>query len=118
MNISKKLCNLRTEYNLTQSQLAKIAGVSDKAISAWELGTRDPKIKSIQNICAYFGIDLNSFIDQSTETYKKDGLTPNSGSEPIGPAKRALLEAVKDVDDASAQVILDIVQSVKKLRGE
>ena len=70
-NISRKIYSLRTNYNLTQAQLAKIAGVSDKAISAWELGTRDPKIKSIQKICAHFGIDVNSFIDQSTEVYKE-----------------------------------------------
>lgn len=70
-NISQKIYNLRTEYNLTQAQLAKIAGVSDKAVSAWELGTRDPKIKPIQNICVHFGIDVNSFIDQHTETFEK-----------------------------------------------
>lgn len=69
-NTSKKIYNLRTQYSLTQAQLAKIAGVSDKAISAWELGTRDPKIKSIQKICDYFGIAVNSFIDQSTEEYE------------------------------------------------
>ena len=79
-NISRKIYSLRTNYNLTQAQLAKIAGVSDKAISAWELGTRDPKIKSIQKICAHFGIDVYSFIDQSTEVYnERPTPVPESG---------------------------------------
>ena len=66
-NISKKIVDLRADHDLTQSELAKIAGVTNKAISAWENGTREPKIKPIQKICAYFGIDLNSFIDEHTE---------------------------------------------------
>lgn len=68
--ISERLCQLRADKDLTQSQLAKIAGVSDKAISAWELGTRDPKLKFIRNICNHFGIDINSFIDESSENYQ------------------------------------------------
>ena len=48
MKISEKIYRLRTEKNLTQSELAKIAGVSDKSVSAWENGLRDPKIKPIQ----------------------------------------------------------------------
>jgi len=69
VNVSTKIYNLRTQKDLTQSQLAKIAGVSDKAVSAWELGTRDPKLKSIQNICNHFGIDINSFVDETRDNY-------------------------------------------------
>lgn len=94
MNISKKIYNLRAEYNLTQSQLAKIAGVSDKAVSAWELGSRDPKLKPIQNICSYFGIDLHSFIDQNTDTYKKQP-TPVSESGPVDPLDAQLMDLLR-----------------------
>ena len=69
MKIAEKIYRLRTEHDMTQSQLAKIAGVSDKAVSAWEAGTRDPKIKSIQGICSHFGIDINRFIDEDTNDY-------------------------------------------------
>lgn len=58
MKISSKLYKLRTEYDLTQEEFAKIAGVSAKSVSAWELGTRDPKIQPIRNICSHFGIDI------------------------------------------------------------
>lgn len=69
MDISQKIYKLRTENGLTQSELAKIAGVSDKAVSAWELGTRDPKIQPIRNICNRFGIDVAAFIDESNDVY-------------------------------------------------
>lgn len=72
MEISKKIYALRNNYNLTQTEFAKIAGVSDKSVSAWENGSRDPKVKPIQRICDHFGIDINSFIDKDNDTYKPD----------------------------------------------
>ena len=69
MNASQKIYKLRTQRGMTQAELAKIAGVSDKAVSAWESGTRDPKLKAIQNICTYFNLDLNSFVDESTDDF-------------------------------------------------
>ena len=67
MNISQKIYELRTRKDMTQAQIARIAGVSDKAVSAWESGTRDPKLKAIQNICYYFNLDMNSFVDETSD---------------------------------------------------
>lgn len=72
MKISSKLYKLRTECDLTQEEFAKIAGVSAKSVSAWELGTRDPKIQPIRNICTHFGIDMNVFIDENIDYHKPD----------------------------------------------
>lgn len=72
MDVSKKIFKLRTELNLNQSEFAKIAGVTDKAVSAWELGTRSPKIEPIRRICARFGIDMNSFVDETSDVYKSE----------------------------------------------
>lgn len=69
MNVSQKINKLRIQKDMTQAEIAKIAGVSDKAVSAWESGKRDPKIKAIQNLCAYFHLDLNAFIDDQTEDF-------------------------------------------------
>lgn len=77
MEISRKIYLLRTENKLTQSEFAKIAGATDKAVSSWENGTRSPKLKYTKPICEYFGIDLNAFIDESNEIYKA-GLPSNA----------------------------------------
>lgn len=79
MNISQKIYKLRIQKDMTQAEIAKIAGVSDKAVSAWESGKRDPKVKAIQNICTYFHLDLNAFIDEQTEDFVPvlpDNITP------------------------------------------
>ena len=41
MSISKNIKKLRLEHNLSQKEFAKIAGVSDKAVSTWENGTKE-----------------------------------------------------------------------------
>lgn len=70
MEMSRKIYLLRTENNLTQSEFAKIAGATDKAVSSWEKGTRSPKLQYTKPICEHFGIDLNTFIDEGNDIYK------------------------------------------------
>lgn len=41
-DVSQNIIKLRKHYNLTQADLGKIVGKSDKAVSAWENGTRSP----------------------------------------------------------------------------
>lgn len=72
MEISRKLYLLRTDHGMTQAEFAKIAGVSDKAISSWEKGIRSPKVQYIMPICDYFGIDLNTFVDESNDIYRPE----------------------------------------------
>lgn len=76
MDISEKIRTLRRDKGLTQAELAQIAGVSAKAVSAWELGTRDPKIGPIKKICIHFGMDLNAFIDVSSDFTKQKAPLP------------------------------------------
>lgn len=77
MNVSHKIFKLRMQKGMTQAEIAKIAGVSDKAVSAWESGTRDPKLKAIQNICSYFNLDMNSFVDETL-----DDFAPSNSARP------------------------------------
>lgn len=88
MEISRKIYLLRTESGLTQSEFAKIAGVTDKAVSAWEQGKRDPKIKYIKPVCNHFGIDVNSFIDETSDIYKS---SLPSNITPLAPMKKVPL---------------------------
>jgi len=43
--------------------------------------------------------------------------TPDTESGQIGPNKQALLDAVKDCDEETARIILDVIRSVKQLNG-
>lgn len=67
MNVGQKLYALRMKKGITQLELAKIAEVSDKTVSAWEAMTRTPKVGSIRKICNYYGLELETFIDESVD---------------------------------------------------
>lgn len=66
--ISKNIKILRERYNLSQKELAVIAGVSDKAVSSWERGTKEPRMGAIQKLAEHFNLKKSNLIED-------DGMT-------------------------------------------
>lgn len=59
-----QISKIRIDNNLTQMELAKILGVSDKTVSSWENGNTTPDSETIKKICSEFGISLSAFVLQ------------------------------------------------------
>ena len=76
MKISEKLIQLRTEHDLTQDELGKIAGASNKSVSAWERGDKTPRLKYVQAICTHFGLDMYDFVDEETDLIEEKESSP------------------------------------------
>jgi len=57
------LKNIRTEKNLTQSEIAKMAGVDVTMISKIELGERRPSVEVAKKIAAVLGFDWTRFFE-------------------------------------------------------
>lgn len=56
MGIRENIVELRKRYDITQEELAKIAGVSRGAVSQWEGGFSEPRMGSIQRIADHYGL--------------------------------------------------------------
>ncbi len=56
------LRKLRLSRNLSQFQLGKLIGVSDKAISKWENSYSKPKCTSIMKISEVFSVDVEELM--------------------------------------------------------
>ena len=54
--IGDKIKKLRKEKGLSQSDLAKIVGVTDKAVSTWECGSKIPRMGAVEKMVAFFGV--------------------------------------------------------------
>ena len=54
--ISKRIYELRKEKNISQGGLAKVIGVTQKAIDFWEKGINEPKATYIINLAKFFGV--------------------------------------------------------------
>lgn len=58
----KTLREWRDAAFLTQEELADKAGVTNKAVSAWELGIAQPRVKNIRALAAALGITPGQII--------------------------------------------------------
>lgn len=61
MKIGQKIKELRLEQNLSQMQLAKNIGVSQKAVDYWERNVNEPKASYIIALVKTFGITFDEF---------------------------------------------------------
>lgn len=64
MSISNNIKKLRARYDLTQQDIADIAGVTNKAVSAWETGHKEPRMGAIEKIAQRFGIKKSNIIEE------------------------------------------------------
>lgn len=64
MGIGTNIKKLREMYQLSQKDLARIAGVSDKAVSTWENDIKEPRMGAISKMAAYFGIKKSNIIEE------------------------------------------------------
>ena len=63
MSIAENIKRIRLEHGLSQAELGKIAGVSDKAVSTWELGIKVPRMGAVEKMANYFGIAKSVIVD-------------------------------------------------------
>ena len=59
--IGKHVAERRKALGLTQAELARQLGVTDKSVSKWERGVCLPDVSLYQPLCALLGITLNEF---------------------------------------------------------
>ena len=81
MSIAENIKRIRTEHGLSQAELGKIAGVSDKAVSTWELGIKTPRMGAVEKIANYFGIAKSAIVDDVQSTSATSAVPP--GFQPM-----------------------------------
>ena len=61
MKLGERIKELRIEKNFSQMQLAKIIGVSQKAIDYWERNVNEPKASYIISLVNVFDVSFDEF---------------------------------------------------------
>ena len=56
------ICYLRTEKGLSQSQLGDIMGVSNKAVSKWEMGISKPRPAMLVTLASFLGVTVEELL--------------------------------------------------------
>lgn len=76
MSIAENIKRIRLEHGLSQSELGKIAGVSDKAVSTWELGLKTPRMGAVEKMANYFCITKSAIVDDAPMTSLQKPVVP------------------------------------------
>ena len=74
MGTAENIKLLREHYQLTQEDLGKIAGVTDKAVWTWENGTSIPRMGPLQKIADHFGFPKTALLEDDPEKLFVDPL--------------------------------------------
>lgn len=61
-SFGNKIFDLRTSFKLSQSQLAEMVGVTNKAVSKWENGKSKPTTNVIRKLAALFHTDIDDLL--------------------------------------------------------
>lgn len=103
-----RLCASRGE---SPTAVSKNIGLSNAAPSGWKSGKKPSQV-TLEKLAAYFGVTK----DELTGEEQKEKLNTLDGIEleKLSPARRALLEALEDMDDENIMKIVRIAQAVKK----
>ena len=68
MSIGTNIKMLRTNAGLSQAELGKIAGVTDKAVSTWEADIKTPRMGAVERMASYFGVPKSAILDDGYQT--------------------------------------------------
>ena len=109
MDVGRRIRVLRQEKNLSQRQLAHLAGVSNGTISITEKNKSDPSVGLLQKIVGGLGISIAEFFEEKQEEQEKFFYPAvefiNIGSGPV-----EYLQMGKSIEGRSMQVLREVWQ--------
>ena len=103
-----KLC---AAHDKSPTAVSKEIGLSNAAASGWKNGKK-PSAVTKQKLADYFGVTVEELTGE--EQKEKPNALDGIELEKLSPARRALLEALEDMDDENIMKIVRIAQAVKK----
>lgn len=106
MSSGENIKRLREAHGMTQAQIAEIAGVTDKAVSTWENGVKEPRMGAIRRIAAYFGVKNSDIVDDADILEKKKAAPETPGAE------KQLLEIFRQLDEEGQRLAIGMMKTL------
>lgn len=121
MNFGKNLKSLMTDENITQTELAKKIGYTQRAVSKWVNGQAEPTESAIIKCAKYFNITADELLGISSIS-ETNTPTPTVSAIHAGAAlsekEKALLKAFKNLLPETQDFVLRSVQSLSETNVE
>lgn len=107
MTVADNIKTIRSIFNVTQRELAEVAGVTENAVSKWENGYAEPRMGAVEKIAACYGLSkLNIIEDGGMDNF--DPVTRKErpaipGAIPIQPSPVAYLPVMGNIHAGLAE---------------
>lgn len=99
-----KIKNLRQQKNLSQSELAKIIGVSQKSISDYEIGKTQPDYDTLIKFANYFHTTIDNLLG-----YQNPYLLDRSS---LSQEQQQLFEYIKNLTPQNCKRVRDFITGI------
>lgn len=103
MGFGEKLAQYRERYEIDQKDIAKLLGVTNQTISAYETGTNRPSYNGLIKICNQLKVDANYFMEDDLK-YINNSITNN---------EKIILSAYNNLSDSDKRIV-DFILGLKE----
>lgn len=97
---------IRLKHGVTQTEIAEVAGVSQRAVSQWETGKTDPSAASVSKIAAKYGEDAESIVFEETKKDPENSIELSAGEKKLIQAIREIAPDKRDVALLTAEIAI------------
>lgn len=123
--IARNLRDIRRRLELTQQELADLAGVNQNNISKWEKGRIEPTVTSLLRVARATGCTLDDFVRGIDTAYDdvvaalragdapRALVTVSRPAVPSTPAAYRILEAYEESDEQGREVLMATARALR-----
>lgn len=110
--IGRQLRRFRTEHNSTQSDVAKIIGVSSAQYFKYEEGYSKCSITNLLTLSKHYGIEIDSILPVAKDAYQDKETKSTTSDAPKGEADPELVEALP----SDSELLAELISTFMKLK--
>ena len=66
--MSLQIKQLRKQFHITQTELARKIGVSASTVAMYEIGEREPSLDTLDKLCQVFNTDMDTLVGRAKKT--------------------------------------------------
>ncbi len=104
MDIGERIKNLRMNLKITQTQLAKNAGLTSAAISQFEAGTRKPSFDALSKLANVLNVSMDFLLGKKEEAQK----------ETINKEYIEMIKNIMNFSEENKQLMFELYEFVKE----
>lgn len=104
--VGRNIRKLRESHGMSQADLAKVAGVTDKAVSTWEMGLKQPRIVALTKVAEHFHVTISELYEDIDIVYRN----PN----PLKQEERELLLTYRAAPEDVRSAVMTILAKYRE----